>query len=48
MKYLHAFVVSFPPRRAAMAILHAFIGESDITKPISDSGKMLKYRDKYR
>ncbi len=26
----------------------AFIGESDITKPISDYGKMLKYRDKYR
>jgi hypothetical protein len=23
----------------------AFIGESDITKPISDYGKMLKYRE---
>ncbi len=26
----------------------AFIGESDITKPISDNGKMLKYPEKYR
>ncbi len=25
-----------------------FIGESDITKPISDYGKMLKYLGKYR
>ncbi len=25
----------------------AFIGESDITKPISDNGKMLKYRERY-
>ncbi len=26
----------------------AFIGESDIIKPISDYDKMLKYREKYR
>ncbi len=27
--------------------MEAFIGESDITKPISDYGKMLKYLEKY-
>ncbi len=45
-------VVSSPLRRAAMVILRAilktFIGESEITKPISDYGKMLKHRGKYR
>ncbi len=53
IKYLDAVVdVSSLLRRAAMAnlraILKTFIGESDITKPISDNGKILKYREKYR
>ncbi len=47
--YLDAVVfVSSPLRHAAIAILRTniktFIGESNITKPISDNGKMLKYR----
>ncbi len=32
----------------AILILSVFISESDITKPISDYGKMLNYREKYR